>query len=47
MLEEKLNPEPEISAKIYTVDAKVVDDIKNESGGDTGKYHSAIVLPDP
>jgi hypothetical protein len=36
--------EPEIGIEIHTVDAKVVD-IKNEAGGDTGKYHSAVVLP--
>jgi len=36
--------EPEIGIEIHTVDAKVVD-IKNEAGSDTGKYHSAVVLP--
>lgn len=36
--------EPEIGIKIHTVNAKVVD-IKNEVGSDTGKYHSAVVLP--
>jgi hypothetical protein len=36
--------EPEIGIEIQAVDAKVVD-IKNEAGNDTGKYHSAVVLP--
>jgi hypothetical protein len=43
-IEEVAVIEPEIGVEIHTVDAKVVD-IKNEAGSDTGKYHSAVVLP--
>jgi len=36
--------EPEVGIEIHMVNAKVVD-IKNETGNETGKYHSAVVLP--
>jgi len=36
--------EPEIGIEIQMINAKVVN-IKHVSGKDTGKYHSAVVLP--